>query len=441
EKTRRKKTRWRRSTKEHLITAKETSFDTYKALKDYFEKTNATNVYYLLAQLNKLELKEGGDVEKHLKIFAELCDKLLAVELELPQPVKIAALLGSLPPSFHVLRTTLQMKGEALNLDEVIQAIATEEQQRRGGDGQQQSLAESGAFVAYGRGRGRGGNQTSGRGGSENRWPIRCFKCNGLGHIARYCRVVDENQPRDGEREMATPADERLIFANADVYENNCCDDWIVDSGASCHMAASRSVIDNYRAFEQPRKVRLGDGRVLPAFGQGRVRLDVETGGRKSTTMDITLVDVLLVPGLSCNLISIRAALDRGKTVEFACNGCQIKTSSGKTLAFGRREEKLFKLNVRKKQGDDNYEVAGWWGRRQKSRSTPVPYSSQEESNAKRSGSINGDGGGSGYAKMARDNDCDVALSCRDYEDDIGWTLVKSKRYKNGKAKERLRGL
>ncbi len=39
------------------------------------------NVYYLLAQLNKLELKECGDVEKHWKIFAEVGDKLLAVEL------------------------------------------------------------------------------------------------------------------------------------------------------------------------------------------------------------------------------------------------------------------------------------------------------------------------------------------------------------------------
>ncbi len=81
----------------YLITSKETSVDTYKALKDHFEKTNATNVYFLLAQFNKLELKEGGAVDKHLKLFSELCDKLQAVELQLPEPVKIAALLGSLP--------------------------------------------------------------------------------------------------------------------------------------------------------------------------------------------------------------------------------------------------------------------------------------------------------------------------------------------------------
>ncbi len=70
--------------------------------------------------------------------------------------------------------------------------------------------------------------------------------------------------------------------------------------------------------------------------------------------MDITLVGVLLVPGLICNMISIRAALDRGKMVEFGCNSCQIKTSSRKTLAFGRRGEKLFKFNMPNEKSGNN---------------------------------------------------------------------------------------
>ncbi|MCP4491847.1 MAG: hypothetical protein GY820_31755, partial [Gammaproteobacteria bacterium] len=122
---------------------------------------------------------------------------------------------------------------------------------------------------------------------------------------------------------------------------------WIIDSGASSHMTAIWDAIEDYRVFEQPKSVRLGDGRVLPALGSGHVTLVLESTTTSSgEPSDITLMNVLYVPKLRCSLISVRAVLERGKSVLFADNKCWIKTMNGKTIATGKRVDRLFLLNL-----------------------------------------------------------------------------------------------
>ncbi len=40
------------------------------------------------------------------------------------------------------------------------------------------------------------------------------------------------------------------------------------------------------------------------------------------------------MPGLTYNLVSVRAILDRGKVVEFAYDGCTVKTRARCSLFF-----------------------------------------------------------------------------------------------------------
>ncbi len=114
----------------YLVTSKSTAVETWLALREHFERTNATNVYFLLVRMFELDLEDGAAVDAHLKQFTELCERLLAVELEVLEPLKVATLLRSLLASYQVLRTMLQMKGDKLRLEEVLQAIAAEAQQR-----------------------------------------------------------------------------------------------------------------------------------------------------------------------------------------------------------------------------------------------------------------------------------------------------------------------
>ena len=52
-------------------------------------------------------------------------------------------------------------------------------------------------------------------------------------------------------------------------------DRWLIDSGASSHMTPQRECLVNYRKFDTPEKVGLGDGRIVEAEGVGNVHLNM----------------------------------------------------------------------------------------------------------------------------------------------------------------------
>ena len=98
--------------------------------------------------------------------------------------------------------------------------------------------------------------------------------------------------------------------------------DWIVDSGATCHMCNDDKLFVKLRSLKQPLEVTLGDGCTVEATGQGTVVLEMaSTSGKMSRCK---LHEVLYVPDLSNNLLSVSKAVEAGKVVEFSETSCQI---------------------------------------------------------------------------------------------------------------------
>jgi hypothetical protein len=84
-------------------------------------------------------------------------------------------------------------------------------------------------------------------------------------------------------------------------------DKWLIDSGASYHMAKDGDIFSTIDECNT-KKIFVGDDRSLSVEGSGIVQ--VENGHFN---------DVLCVPSLSCNLLSVYQIThsSEGKTVEF----------------------------------------------------------------------------------------------------------------------------
>ena len=118
---------------------------------------------------------------------------------------------------------------------------------------------------------------------------------------------------------------------------------WIVDSGATSHMTYQKHLLHDYREFDKPEKVGLGDGRVVDAVGTGSVCLTMRF--KVSDPKRARMHKVLYVPKLACNLFSVRAAAQQGNLVKFGSLKCWIRKRNGGLLGMGLLDGSLYCLD------------------------------------------------------------------------------------------------
>ena len=85
---------------------------------------------------------------------------------------------------------------------------------------------------------------------------------------------------------------------------------WIVDSGATSHLCNDKSMFTVFDSLENPQEIVLGDGHTLDAVGIGDVVLNLVVDGKIKKRQ---LRDVLYVPRLTCNLLSVSKTTETEK--------------------------------------------------------------------------------------------------------------------------------
>ena len=115
------------------------------------------------------------------------------------------------------------------------------------------------------------------------------------------------------------------------VLETTHESQWIINSGATSHMCTDRRMFTELRPLSKSLEVKLGDGHVLMAVGQGTIQLIMKCGRDKYRKC--TLSDVLYVPKLSCNLLSVSKTTEKGNNVKFYEDTCIIRDVNRKPVA------------------------------------------------------------------------------------------------------------
>ena len=114
-------------------------------------------------------------------------------------------------------------------------------------------------------------------------------------------------------------------------------ENWIVGSGATCHKCRYDKWFVELQSLEHPLEIILGDGHALETIGRGIFVLEMKLPDDKIRMCK--LQDVLYVPKLSYNLLSVSKAAESGKTTNFNEAGCQILNEKKRVDCYSHAQE------------------------------------------------------------------------------------------------------
>lgn len=140
---------------------------------------------------------------------------------------------------------------------------------------------------------------------------VQCYNCQKYGHFADQCHLPDRRNSRDDEARLAKEdGDEGQVLLMVTTKEDEASSDfWYLDTGCSTHMTGHREWFVNLDDTVRS-KVKFADDSTLTAAGIGKVLIQRKDG------LHSYISDVLYVPGMKSNLLSLGQLLEKGYVME-----------------------------------------------------------------------------------------------------------------------------
>lgn len=298
-----------------------TAFDAWKNIQNSFEDKGLCRRLGLLRMLFSLKLEQFESMEVYVTKILDTAQQLQDINASLEDEFVAIIMLSGLPKQFDPLIMTLEHSSLSLS-SELVKTKLLQEAQRRGdAEGTEQNALTTSTSISK---------------------RPKCFRCKKLGHYARDCRqkATHKDKPsssscQEEEKVQKTPGRTTMLSALMVKLDR---DVWYVDSGATCHMTNNRDILHDF-VCDTPKEISVANGEKLFTMGRGNVKLFLQNQW-------VTVSNVVFIPNLSCNLLSVTILTQKCFEVKFISNFCKIY-ENGKVVAVAKRDAcGLYKLET-----------------------------------------------------------------------------------------------
>lgn len=313
-------------------------------LEKQYQKKSWVNKLELRRKLYSLRLNEGDSANDHIKIMLEIFNKLSAIGDNINEEDRVVHLLASLPESFNMLVTALQSNEKVPAMELVLERLRHEEQkikEKKSVQGEENVLL------------------------SRKNNNIKCYHCGKIGHIKRNCYVYQNEKSSnfklnsanvsnnyrnrtkgssDGQSEFDRSECAGFVAQHVLAVNNNNVNNalWIIDSGATCHMCNNINLLTDVVKLDEIQRVALGNDSIVHSSAKGTVFLNMLLPDNRVQPAYIR--EVLYVPNLSYNLLSISKTTSFGNYSSFTDSQCKIYDLQSNLIGLGKKIGNLYYL-------------------------------------------------------------------------------------------------
>lgn len=325
----------------HIKAFKNDGRRAWLALENIHQPKGPVHAMFLYKKLFRLRLAGDGDMRKHLDAFDDLMNQLSAVTTDrLPEELVGTLLLNSVTDAYENLVVAIEAQQVDSISVEYIKSRLMSEYVRRSDE----TNTEENVLVSR--------DKPS---KTRPRNTYSCEYCHKKGHTSDRCykKAYDlakkDEQANIAVEESAYAADENTISKSVSSKSSSADSAvWLLDSGCSQHMCKTSNFLSDPRDAGG-RKINFGNDGVLAAKLYGTVTFDKPFSGK--------FTDVLFVPGIAYNLISVRQLASRGYRVVFANKRATVYSPANKVLFEVPEVDGLFAVSVRLLSCNSSYSL------------------------------------------------------------------------------------
>ncbi|KAJ3557795.1 hypothetical protein NP233_g11654 [Leucocoprinus birnbaumii] len=319
----------------------------------YFQQRSGINVHYLYQQLYSRKWNENSPISDHVSFYLSIRRQFIEAGHRVDDVTVINALLLSLPhtPTWEVVKQNLLYKGPSLTIENVTTELASVydrlmlEDTADGVNKKTKTLALVSTQSDSSRRPGKGGSKQSGgrkklsveerkaRAKKYTKPEDICKKCGRKGHWSIVCHGEITKDPETAHLAVddlapSNSREARRVYM-ATTHRYNDHSEILLDSAASCHMFSNRDLFLTYEEVKNDH-ISTGGSHRIAVEGRGTIRMFTRVHPEFLST--VTLENVLHVPELNANLVSLGTLQRAGAIIQGIGNGISISINNEETL-------------------------------------------------------------------------------------------------------------
>lgn len=296
-----------------------TAAEIWSTLKNLFEDKGLTRKISLLRNLIGVRLENCETMQEYVDSIVNYSQKLNGIGFKMTNDWTTAILLAGLTDDFKPFIMGIEGSESDVKFENLVSKLLDSSTEKNDGN---VLLARKKFFKK---------NKSKQR---------KCYNCGSTTHLANTCDKPKNQSNGNSKKEYAKNAFSAIVCENEEteyamICKNNS-NEWYVDSGASSHMTPFGNVLNSMKATEVM-NITSANNAKLQTKGMGKAKLTVNSN-------EIDINEVLHVPDLVANLLSVSKIVDKGNTVIFDRNGCTIKNDRNEAIANCKPKNGVYKF-------------------------------------------------------------------------------------------------